>query len=432
MTMASNTFVHKHYEKVILAVLLLLFSGLLYLQLSVVQKSQGKKVDDIVNAPEPPADFVKTDYNAKEFSREALFDKNNLSWSDLWDGKNPFRDDKNAALVDMMIPVKMALCKNANDIHLTPISSFPPIGSDEKGKCIFCHVTLDAPKKADADVVDQSKPVSDNDTNRNGIPDDWEELHKIFVAASGDEPAPVGDNDNDGFNDKAEYLAGTHPCDPKSHPAYVTKLVLDSEKVTADVAFDEFLDEKLRSEISNILFEDKIGADRGKFRYTSNGKIRRMETCKVGSEIQYRKRATSDPKGFVPSIGFKLDKISMEEVEVKNSRNGEIRKTKQPVAEIVSIKEPALRFKCYKNKPIITGHLRVFLISTIDQKKYNVRIGEKITLGSEEFGTEEYTAVAIQGSGSNTVLVLKDSKGTEYKIVVPAQDGEAVEDGAAS
>ena len=40
--MASNTFVHKHYEKVILAVLLLLFSGLLYLQLSVVQKSQGK------------------------------------------------------------------------------------------------------------------------------------------------------------------------------------------------------------------------------------------------------------------------------------------------------------------------------------------------------------------------------------------------------
>ena len=79
MTMASNTFVHKHYEKVILAVLLLLFSGLLYLQLSVVQKSQGKKVDDIVNAPEPPADFVKTDYNAKEFSREALFDKNNLA-----------------------------------------------------------------------------------------------------------------------------------------------------------------------------------------------------------------------------------------------------------------------------------------------------------------------------------------------------------------
>ena len=43
--MASNTFVHKHYEKVILAVLLLLFSGLLYLQLSVVQKSQGKKVE---------------------------------------------------------------------------------------------------------------------------------------------------------------------------------------------------------------------------------------------------------------------------------------------------------------------------------------------------------------------------------------------------
>ncbi|MBO5958496.1 MAG: hypothetical protein J6Q65_00085, partial [Lentisphaeria bacterium] len=117
---------------------------------------------------------------------------------------------------------------------------------------------------------------------------------------------------------------------------------------------------------------------------------------------------------------------------VKNSRNGEIRKAKQPVAEIVSIKEPALRFKCYQNKPIITGHLRVFLISTIDQKKYNVRIGEKITLGSEEFGTEEYTAVAIQGSGSNTVLILKDSKGTEYKIVVPAQDGEAVEDGAAS
>ena len=419
MTMASNTFVHKHYEKVILAALLLLFSGLLYLQLSVVQKSQGKKVDDIVNAKEPPADFVKTDYNAKEFSREALFDKNNLSWHGLWEGKNPFTNDKNAAQVDMMIPVKMALCKNANDIHLTPISSFPPIGSEEKGKCIFCHVTLDAPKKADADVVDQSKPVSDNDINRNGIPDTWEELHKIFVEANGDEPAPIGDNDKDGFDDKEEYLAGTHPCDPKSHPAYVTKLVLNSEKTVADVAFEEFLDSKLRSEISNIRFEDKIGADRGKFRYTSNGKTRRMETCKVGTEILYRKRATSDPKGFVPSIGFKLDKIDMEEMSVQ-AKNGNVKKVKVPVAEIVSVTDPALRFKCYKNQPIITGHLRVFLLNTVDQKNYNVRIGEKITLGSEEFGEEEYTASAILGTGAETVLILKDGKGAEFKVALPA------------
>ena len=319
----------------------------------------------------------------------------------------------------MMIPVKMALCKNANDIHLTPISSFPPIGSEEKGKCIFCHVTLDAPKKADADVVDQSKPVSDNDINRNGIPDTWEELHKIFVEANGDEPAPIGDNDKDGFDDKEEYLAGTHPCDPKSHPAYVTKLVLNSEKTVADVAFEEFLDSKLRSEISNIRFEDKIGADRGKFRYTSNGKTRRMETCKVGTEILYRKRATSDPKGFVPSIGFKLDKINTEEMSVQ-AKNGNVKKVKVPVAEIVSVTDPALRFKCYKNQPIITGHLRVFLLNTVDQKNYNVRIGEKITLGSEEFGEEEYTASAILGTGAETVLILKDGKGAEFKVALPA------------
>ena len=82
--MASNTFVHKHYEKVILAGLLLVFSGLLYLQLAVVKESQAKKVDDIVNAKEPPADFVKNDYSDAKYSKESFFDEKKLSWNALW------------------------------------------------------------------------------------------------------------------------------------------------------------------------------------------------------------------------------------------------------------------------------------------------------------------------------------------------------------
>ena len=171
----ANTFIHKHYEKVILAGLLLLFSGLLYLQLSVVQESQAKKVDGIVNAVEPPADFQKTDYTEKKYSKEVLFDENVLVWNNLWDGENPYSQSEYSKNIDMMVPQQLALCKH--DSHLTYAGYYPKKDSKTTGKCLIekCGKILEAPKNEVAKALEEEK--IDNDINKNGIPDDWEKSH---------------------------------------------------------------------------------------------------------------------------------------------------------------------------------------------------------------------------------------------------------------
>lgn len=435
--MASNTFIYKHYEKVILAGLLLLFSGLLYLQLSVVQKSQGKKVDDIVNAKEPPADFVKTDYSAAEFNNENLFDKEKIKWGKLWKEENPYKGDKNAETVDMMVPVKMGLCKNYHGaggrMHLIPISCFPPVGSDKQEKCTFdgCGIALDAPKKETADVVNQEKEATDDDTNKNGIPDEWEKEHNIFNEYIEGQEIVIADTDGDGFNDKEEYDAKTHPCDIKSHPAFVTKLVLDQDKAPQNVAFDEFLDQKKCGKINDFVFESKIGSKKAKFRYKNeNGKFSRLPTSEIGKEILFRSRSSNDKE--LPSIGFVLTKIDSEEVE---NKDGVKKKVDYVVINSVAkdkAGKPIHSFKCYANQPIVTGHLRVFVLNTLDNKNFGVRLYDKIKLGTEENGIEEYTVTKISGTGKDTVVVLTDAKGVETTLRYPAEEEtEKVKDGAA-
>lgn len=424
--MASNTFIHKHYEKVILAGLLLICCGLLYLQLSVVQKSQGKKVDDIVNAPEPPADFEPNNYKDDKYSTPALYDANGLKWGELWDGKNPFAGDKNAEHVDMMVPVKMALCKNTSSdlgAHLIPIDYFPPIGSKETKKCEYCKVTLDAPKKADADIVEQKKEVVDDDTNKNGIPDEWENEHGIFAAPTGDgQEAVIGDADSDGFDNKEEYLAKTHPCDPKSHPLFVTKLVLDDSKKIEDVSFDSFIKSNIairNFKLDEVSSNNNKAKRRIKFSYYAAGKkaATRTPLFTLGDEILYARKTSGQAKP--PTIGFKIEDVGIDMLE-KKGKNGAVEKIKRNFVIIVSTTDPSIRFKCYENERIITGHKRVFFKSVAEGKDYEVLVGDKITLGSEEAGFEIYTVASL--NEKDNVVTLKDAKGKEYLIKLPVTD----------
>ena len=63
-----------HYEKIILAVLLIVFAALLYYQVQVVQQVQNKEVDIRVNPAPKPSDYEPIDFAGdKKYRMENVF-----------------------------------------------------------------------------------------------------------------------------------------------------------------------------------------------------------------------------------------------------------------------------------------------------------------------------------------------------------------------
>lgn len=434
--MATNSFIYKHYEKVILAGLLLLFSGLLYLQLAVVKDSQAKKVDGIVNAPEPPADFKQTNYyKEKKYSKEVLFDKDSLVWNELLKKDNPHLADEETASVDMMVPVKMSLCKHDN--HLTPSSSYPKKGSKDKKDCLICGKELEAPL-SDVALVLKDDPVN-NDINRNGIDDNWEREHSFEVVEvpEGTEII-IEDTDGDGFDNKEEFEAKTGPRDPLSHPLFVTKLVFDSEKPVTDIKFEEFVNDKLSKvkdigAVTDFKLEECRGTpkDGARFSYRNAKGVKRttpkVTLNKNNGEILYKTKSSADGDRL-PTIGFRVVSIDAENVKINN------KDVRRGWVKIVSTEDPKLIFECHRGETIVTGYKRVHLVSQVDQKKFSTDVNTKavssagnagavIELGNDTAGIEKYQVVGFSETDQGITLELKGDKGI-YKIKsqAPAED----------
>lgn len=440
----ANTFIHKHYEKVILAGLLLLFSGLLYLQLSVVQESQAKKVDGIVNAVEPPADFQKTDYTEKKYSKEVLFDENVLVWNNLWDGdENPYSQSEYSVNIDMMVPQQLALCKH--DSHLTYAGYYPKKDSKTTGKCLIekCGKILEAPKNEVAKALEEEK--IDNDINKNGIPDDWEKSHGFEVVEVADgATTPIADTDGDGFNDKEEFLAGTGPRDPGSHPLFVTKLSFDSEKKIEDVPFENLINEKLANvkevgEVTDFKLEECSGSENSSVLFSckrvANGKPFRMKRCRKGKEILYKNAGST---GENPSIGFKVDEIGAEIVN-SEGKDGKVKSQRKVWVKIVSVKNPADKFTCYLGERVLTGRKSIPLACTVANGEFWIKsgdtksasaefkIGDEITLASD-YSIEKYSVSELKGTEQEPVLVLTDGQGKTFEIKAQSPAAEAEEE----
>ena len=154
-----------HYEKIILAVLLILFAALLYYQVQVVQKVQNKEVSIIVNPVEPPSDYEPLDFSGdKKFRIENVFsDRLAIDLS----------ADIAPNVTGMMNPYALAECVYCHT--LIPAGSYPAIGETKNGKCPACGKMLAPRVKVEEDDLGKS------DMNSNGIPDEWESEMKISI-----------------------------------------------------------------------------------------------------------------------------------------------------------------------------------------------------------------------------------------------------------
>lgn len=191
----------KHYEKVILSVLLLIFVLLLGLQILTILRARDVDIDSVLGIKPPKPDYVKIAKDDPKYELMLALQ----SKSSLW---NPADPKKN---IDLCDPPPLARCPFG--LHLIPITDFPKQNAEKPGKCSFCG--------KDIRVFKSALIITADDSDGDGIPDKWE----LQFNLNPKNPVDAKDDaDTDGFTNLEEYQAGTDPLNPKSRPTYAKKL----------------------------------------------------------------------------------------------------------------------------------------------------------------------------------------------------------------
>ena len=162
-----------HYEKIILAVLLVVFAALLYNQLIFVRTAQLEYVAKQTDSKTPDPDYNEIDFaKEKSYKMESVFSESN-STSAASKSKsfgNRFGAPLFGVKTHMMAPYPMAECVHCH--ALIPVDSYPGVDAEEDGVCPACGEPLKPRLKSE-------KLQPEEDMNFNGIPDEWEKKFEL-------------------------------------------------------------------------------------------------------------------------------------------------------------------------------------------------------------------------------------------------------------
>jgi len=287
-------FIKRHYEKVILLGLFVIFIGLMFLVQSVISSTQEVKESDLKLPPRSP-DFQNEDPKDDKFDTDKRWNNSNFIW------KTPEIADKSEPVSDMVSAYKMTACpfcsKSGGKQVLIPLSSFyiadealrkcpecghklaTPLGIDviaeemrfhaideEKAhfaeECKFLEAEADTLRQENAEearameeianelyrienerlakIAEERRREEEKDKDNDGILDELEEKYGM---SSNDENDIFYDNDGDGFANAFELENGTVPNDPLSHPELWWRLQVKSiSKIPLQEKFMALLD----------------------------------------------------------------------------------------------------------------------------------------------------------------------------------------------
>lgn len=200
-------FLKKHYEKILLGTLLIIFIVLLIFQFLLWQQGQKIKIDGILEFTPPPPNYTSIDFEAQDSPFNVLA---NLAETPQW-LKSEKRLASSVMYTDFMLPYPMAFCPYCR--KMIPAVDFPPVNSDREGHCSLCRHVLKAPLRNKLNIV--------VDTDEDGIPDKEE----LALGMNPKDPTDAAaDFDDDGFTNYEEFIAGTKIRDAKSRPPYHQKI----------------------------------------------------------------------------------------------------------------------------------------------------------------------------------------------------------------
>ena len=357
-------FLYAHYEKIILAALLIIFTALLYYSLVFIQQAQNQEVATKVKPVQKPSDYESIDFSSAKYKMETIFS----DWNEV-EVAQP-----SPSATQLMTPYPMAECVYCH--ALIRADAYPAIGETKNGKCPACGKALAPRIKVEIDALGK------NDVNSNNIPDDWEREYDI----SAEYTNPESDQDSDGFNLMQEYKAKTDPTDPLSHPKYITQIYVDA------ISQQRFTGLELVS-------VDMTKCDKKEWQATFNvvrNNRKRSEFVRI-------------------NVGtFKNNNVdfSLVDVEVDD-------KTQEPIAYVQRVGKVE-RIPCYVKKPVYDPMPRVrFLNALYNNRTFISAVGSNFKIGTAKTGEELYNVISADPV-TKVVVVESDSDTPETFTIQPA------------
>lgn len=199
-------FIKKHYEKLVLIVLLFAFIGSMFYVLNIIRETAENRGLAISTGK---ADQVALNGKDKTFNSSYLV-KNNLG---KWN-KSAARDKIFANMTsDLVLPLEISFCP------FEKCEKMVPFGYMSGKNCPFCGKLLPKPPKRKVSRFRRTEEDLDGD----GIPNREEENQKLDPQDPYD---ALYDRDRDGFSNVYEYMNGYKMHLAKSHPPMWHRLVL--------------------------------------------------------------------------------------------------------------------------------------------------------------------------------------------------------------
>lgn len=205
-------FIKRHYEKLLLAGLLIMFIGSMVYLAGIMRETGSIRLENL-KIPTRAADFQMPDVKDPQYNCN-----NNLFGMARWDASKPRAGSRYQKFYsDLVVTFGAARCGHDKCGRVIPTYYF---GNKDEG-CPWCGNKLEAPPKQ-VSVVTGAKTADDPDGC--GIPHDVKRQYGL--------PEEVAENvlddlDGDGFSNLYEYRQKTALNQPKSHPPMWHRLVVE-------------------------------------------------------------------------------------------------------------------------------------------------------------------------------------------------------------
>jgi hypothetical protein len=374
----------KHYEKIILAILLMVFVvSLIYLIIIIM--SSKNITPDMLKLPKKKPDYRKVDFTEPEYNVIKR-----LPVNDKWLACGP-RNKNDKFWTDLMIPFEAARSYYGKK-RIVPFYYF----MDEYGvnKCPFTGKPLPEPDR---------RVVVSADKDNDGIPNDKE----IEYGMDPENPDDIyQDIDGDGFSNIVEY---------KINPEWV-----NNKKLHPPLAHRLYVVKILRT---------RIGVQLKKVRATGKDK----KNWEIYMEVlnkrgQWRTR--------FPRLGHTINVSGIEYdiVDIKNIKEDVYDKTLKATIKkdrsVVTIQKKGAgeKIKVVVGEPAYAPKKKVYIMDSIDNSRYKGIVGENIVVGDDELGKETYLIVSADAKKDEVVLKdLKNNKNitiSDEKMEPPADPGK--------